>query len=85
MAKDSAGKRGRILLAGLILALSVPFGFVIALVVTPFLWWMEIRAAFAFTAQPGPKLYVIVLSVLFVWGVLYAISAMVIRYRRNQR
>ena len=85
MLKDGKGKRGRYLLAGLILALSVPVGFVTAHMITPFLWWMEVRTSVAFTAQSGPKPFVIAISALFVWGVLYAITCMAIEHRGQRR
>ena len=83
--KDGKGKWGQILLAGVSLALSVPVGFVTAHVITPFLWWMEVQTSMAFTAPSGPKPFVIVISVLFVWGVLYAITGMVIEHRGQRR
>ena len=85
ISKDGKGKRGRSLLAGLTLALAVPFGFATANVIIPFLWWMEDQTSMSFTVHSEPKPFVIVISTLFVWGVLYAITCMVIEHRGQRR
>ncbi len=83
LSEDGGTKTKQLAIAALILALSVPVGFVIAHLVTPFLWWMELRTSMALTAQSGPRLFVIALSTLFVWGVLYAATCVVLEQRRR--
>ncbi len=44
---------------------------------------MELRTSMALTAQSGPRLFVIALSTLFVWGVLYTATCVVLEQRRR--
>ena len=74
---------GQLLLAIVILVLATPLGFVSAHVITPFLWWMEVQTDLALTGSAGPAWFVTLLSVLFAWGLLYAVTGMVIEHRRQ--
>ena len=76
---------GQLLLAVLALALAVPLGFVVSHVITPFLWWMELRVPMSLTGAEGPAWFVTLASMLFAWGVLHAVTGMVIEHRKAGR
>ncbi len=76
---------GQLLLIVIVLALSLPLGFAAAHAITPFLWWMEVQIRLPLTDSTGPAWFVILISILFTWGVFYTITGMVIEHRRLAR